>query len=340
MHCELVVPGLLPPRGQTGATPGTRALEVMLGRARRSQSDRLTLEDWLQAGFGHSNGPLPAGALTLRGAGRDPGSAFWVRLDPVHLQLGRDSLTLLPAGVFQIQHEEAAQLCASLGSHFAERLELLPVTPDRWCARLHSALDAGNSPPIALCGLNVDEHLKSGDMPAAWHAFLNEAQMLLHLNPVNEAREARAERAINSVWPWGAGRACGTLAAPWQSVAADELIALGLARAAKARVLGLASSAAEWVSAAGIDGRHLAVLDALRVPLALGDQAAYAEALEKLERNWFAPLLGMLRESRIGMLSIHVPDAARCASFETVRGDLRRIWRRARPLSAYALDFE
>jgi len=34
------------------------------------------------------------------------------------------------------------------------------------------------------------------------------------------------------------------------------------------------------------------------------------------------------------MLSLHVPDAA--ASFETVRGDLRRFWRRRRALERYA----
>ena len=53
-----------------------------------------------------------------------------------------------------------------------------------------------------------------------------------------------------------------------------------------------------------------------------------------MEELWFAPLLAALRAGRIGMLTVRVPDAG--ASFETVRGDLRRFWRRPRPLANYA----
>jgi len=41
-----------------------------------------------------------------------------------------------------------------------------------------------------------------------------------------------------------------------------------------------------------------------------------------------------LREGRVGMVSLHVPEAG--ASFETIRGDLRRFWRRTRALESYA----
>jgi hypothetical protein len=34
------------------------------------------------------------------------------------------------------------------------------------------------------------------------------------------------------------------------------------------------------------------------------------------------------------MITIHVPGTG--ATFETVRGDLRRFWRRPRPLAEYA----
>jgi hypothetical protein len=36
------------------------------------------------------------------------------------------------------------------------------------------------------------------------------------------------------------------------------------------------------------------------------------------------------------MLTVHVPDGPECAAFETVRGDLRRFWKRPRALAAYA----
>ena len=55
---------------------------------------------------------------------------------------------------------------------------------------------------------------------------------------------------------------------------------------------------------------------------------------ETLEAHWCAPLLAALRAGRIGMLTLHAPESG--VSFETVRGDLRRFWRRPRPLAAYA----
>jgi len=55
-----------------------------------------------------------------------------------------------------------------------------------------------------------------------------------------------------------------------------------------------------------------------------------------LERRWFAPLLAALRAQRIGMITVRVPDAVPGAGFETVRGDLRRFWRRPRPIGKCA----
>jgi hypothetical protein len=75
------------------------------------------------------------------------------------------------------------------------------------------------------------------------------------------------------------------------------------------------------------------VLDRLRAPAALASAEDARAALERLEREWFAPLLAALRALRVGMVSIHVPDTG--ASFETIRGDLRRFWRRPRALETY-----
>jgi len=78
------------------------------------------------------------------------------------------------------------------------------------------------------------------------------------------------------------------------------------------------------------------LLDALRVPLALAEAGEYQAAVAAFERDWFAPLLDALRAGRAGMVSIHVPDAAECLAYETIRGDLRRFWRRPKRLEHYA----
>ena len=104
---------------------------------------------------------------------------------------------------------------------------------------------------------------------------------------------------------------------------------LGAARLAGARHRTLPRSAHDWLERLPEDGRHLAVLDMLR----LQSENVF---LEELEKRWFEPLLAALRAGRVGMVTLHVPDGAEALSFETIRGDLRRFWRIAKPIEHYA----
>jgi hypothetical protein len=322
MHCELLVPGLL------GAAVDARlpALELLLARGRRRMSDPHGLEEWLAQHFQLEPRRLAAGALSVLGQGDDPGSATWARADPIHLRLLRDRVVVVPAAAFALADEEARALCATLNSHFEGRLALRVHSPDRWVVQLPASLELPTTSALAAAGREV--------VPgAAGDALLNEVQMVLHEHPVNESREARGEPAVNSLWLWGSGSAPAGARARWQSVTADDSIVLGLACAARAATRPPAASGEHWLQRAPEDGRHLVVLDALRTPLALADPAGTKALLQALERDWFAPLLGALRAARIGMITLHVPDAG--LEVETVRGDLRRLWKRPRPLAAW-----
>jgi hypothetical protein len=332
MHCELIVPGLF------AEASGTRApaLELLLARGRSSSSESKSVEAWLQEAFGLEDQPMAAGALTLLAGGGDPGEDCWGRTDPVHLRLMRDRLIVVPSAAFALSREEAEALVEALNRHFAGALSLTAVEPDRWCARLghHFAFDAAS--PLDVAGRDVDLALRiGGEAGRRWGKLLNEIQMLLHAHPVNQAREARGEPAVNSLWLWGVGRAPRVPQSRWQSVSAADPLALGLARLAGPRQRALPVSAHAWLERAPEEGRHLILLDALRAPLALGHNAEYRECIEALEKHWFAPLLEALRAGRIGMVSVHVPDNLG-ASFETIRGDLRRFWRRPKALEKYA----
>ena len=332
MHCELIVPGLFAESTRT-RVPG---LELLLARGRKSSAESQPLEAWLQDAFGLGDQPVAAGALTLLSGNGDPGEACWARADPVHLRLMRDRLIVVPSAAFALSREEAAALVEALNKHFGSMLALQVLEPDRWCARLENDLAFVAAPAIEVAGRDVDLTLRiGGEAGRRWAQLLNEVQMLLHAHPVNQAREARGEAVVNSLWLWGVGRAPRVPPARWQSVAAAEPVALGLARLAGVRYRPLPSSAEDWLERAPEEGRHLIVLDALRAPLALGQTAEYRECIEALEKHWFAPLLGALRKGRIGMVSVHVPDSAG-ASFETARGDLRRFWRRPSALEKYA----
>ncbi len=319
MHCELVVPGLF------RATNLARypALELLLARGRAHSRQTQTLEQWAREAFELGDGPFPAGALTLRARGRDPGAARWARADPVHLRLMRERAVVAPAEALEISSEEAAALCDALNAHFAD-LEFTADDARRGCARIESPME--ERPALDAAG-------EEAQVPHGAAALLTEAQMVPHAHPVNEAREARGEPAINSVWFWGAGRVESAHCA-WQSVAADDPALTGAARLAGARQRPLPRSAAEWIERLPEDGRHLALLDALRAAVALHDDVN--EKIAALERDWFAPLLAALRSGRIGMVSLHAPDGAQALSFETIRGDLRRFWRLPKNIERYA----
>jgi hypothetical protein len=332
MHCELIVPGLFAEASSTRAP----ALELLLARGRSASGESQPPEAWLQEGFGLEGESLPAGALTLAAAGQETGAHCWGRADPVHLRLMRDRLIVAPSPAFALSLEEAEALAEALNRHFAERLSLAVIEPARWCARLDRHFSFSTASPLEAAGRDADLAQRiGGDAGKRWAGLLNEAQMLLHSHPVNLAREARGEPAVNSLWLWGVGRAPHVPPSPWKSVAADDPVVLGLARLAGARPRRLPEGAQAWVQAAAREGRHLVLLDALRAPLALGHSAGYAECIAALEKHWFVPLLAALRAGRVGMVSVHVPDSLG-ASFETVRGDLRRFWRRPRAREKYA----
>ena len=325
MHVELAVPGLLQARAPVPA------LELLLARGRRRVEDAATLEAWYAAALGLGEAPLPAGALTALGAGLDAASGAWLRADPVHLRADRDRALLIPSQGFALAEDEARALAAALRRHFAEDFALHVVRPDAWCLQAHRDLPADGPPPAELAGADVDAALPD----KRWHALLNEIQMALYQDETNTAREARGEPVVNSVWPWGGGALPepGQARAPWQSLSADDPLAAGVARLAGLRHRPEGEDAAAWLSRAPEDGRHLVVLDAMRAARAMRDAEALDRIAARYEAAWFAPLLAALRSGRVGMVTVHVPEAG--LAFETVRGDLRRFWRRARPLAAY-----
>ena len=330
MHLELVVPALLTAQ----ELPQIRipALEILLARGRRSRTTPGSLETWLCRAFGlEDSSPVPAGALTASAHGVDPGSDHWVRADPVHLRADRDRLLLIPGQAFSIAPAEAQTLAAALAPLLAGKYQLHAATPGQWCLRIEGGAQeiASDRPPVELAGADIDPHLP----PKRWLPLLTELQMALYDNAVNTAREARGEPALNSLWLWGAGKLPAAASGPWHSVSSVDPLAQGLARLAGMRHRAPGPDAAQWLERAPEEGRHLLVFDELRGLEALGEFEAHARRLQELEANWFAPLLMALKSRRIGMLSVHLPEAA--LSFETARGDLGRFWRRPRPLASH-----
>jgi hypothetical protein len=79
-----------------------------------------------------------------------------------------------------------------------------------------------------------------------------------------------------------------------------------------------------------LDGRHLVCLDMLQQAVAYGDMEAWFAQVERLDREWFTPLLAALRAGRLRELRLYPADGS---VYRVKRGDLWRFWRRQRPLA-------
>jgi hypothetical protein len=294
MHCELMLAGAL------AAQSRLPALELLLARGRATRAEPQGAAAWLGRACGLD--PVPAGALTAGEAG------FRLRADPVHYRVLRDRVVILPPAALDAPAADA--LVATLNRHFAGRRAFRAVTTRAWV--MTSAPAPIDAPPAAeVFGRDLAECLPA----APWPALLNEIQMALHDHPANEGREA----AANGVWLWGAGELPAAVRAPWRSIASGDALARGLARAAGIEAHAAPRAAAEWLAALPGEGRHLAQLGALE---------------SAMDDAWFAPLLEALRAGRLGMLTLHAPEAG--LAVEAARLDLRRFWRRARPLDSHA----
>jgi hypothetical protein len=333
MHIHLLVPDLLP--GLNGDLR-LEAAELLMARGRRS-SEAAQPEAWLKEQYGMDvASDAGAAAWSLLGEGMAPGEACWVRADPVHLRVDRDALMLADSTLFGIERQEAADLSGHLDAHFAPRMHFLAPHPQRWYVRTEQAPGLACTPLAEARGLPISEHLPTGADAMRWHALMNEAQMALHEHPVNEAREARGEMPVNGVWFWGSGPLEQPAARPFDRVLSNDPLARGLAQASGATAMPLPADATALAVAEAASGQVLVVLDGLRAPSAYGDGEAWSGQASALERLWFAPLLAALRAGRIGMLTLHLTASAdRGLAVETVAGDLRRFWRRPKPLSAY-----
>jgi len=337
MHVHFVVPDLFLPReAAAGACAGLHlpALEKILARAQPAPLPASSLEEWLSAAFGAENQAIAP--VTLQADGEYPGAAYWLRADPVHLILRGDQLILRPIGT--LDADEAGQLCASLNRHFAEYgLHFMAPQPQHWYLRLGSAPGITTHPLAQAAGKDIHALLPHGADALCWHKLLNEIQMLLFEHPVNQAREARGEWPINSVWPWGGGHAPDRLLRPFERVSTDSPLAAAFAKVAGIGHSALPGDAAQCL--AGGKGETLIVWDGLRHALQLGDLGEWRDSLQRLEQTCASPLLKALRDGRIEKITLDVLQAHASQRFVLTRGMAWRFWRLSMRLEHYAAEY-
>ena len=313
---------------------GLPALETILARGQRNRTAGSSVERWLAAAFALPAG-LPVAPYALRGDGREPGDHFWIHADPVHLKVHGDRLVLADASRLDITGEEAREWVAALNAQFAaDGIAFDAPHPQRWYVRTAEAPRLDSTPTGEMAARSIEPFLPSGEGAARWRKIANEAQMVLHAHPRNEAREARGALPVNSLWLWGAGRAQQPVSA-CDSMWADHPLASGLAAASSRIAHPLPASAAAVLAEPGVD-KALVVVDALP-PTAYGDVLDWRDAVAKLERAWLAPLLAALNDGRLQSLTLHGLGPDYGYTVVLARNDRFRFWRRKRPLDHYVI---
>ncbi|MDB5775872.1 MAG: signal peptide protein [Herbaspirillum sp.] len=319
----------------------TPALATLLSRGAGDAGTRavdpfaraLAHENWLaqrfglaaaNSGAGDSSPPLAHAAM--RALGLPAADGHWFILHPTHTHVARDHLVLidmrqlaLDDGDARTLFEAAASLCDEIGK------TLLYGNAGTWFIRADDWPALRTATPDAASGRNIDIWMPQGEGDRAWRKLQNEIQMHWFTLPLNEAREARGLKPVNSLWLWGGADA----GAPASASAERYDRAFNLSGWTRlfgqfAAAASVAAGPTELIDAPG--ARGLLLLDAL-TEAALTDEWGYwLEGVETLERDWFAPLLAALRAGRLQRLNLILSGQDRIAEIAVSRNSLRKFW--------------
>jgi len=240
----------------------------------------------------------PLAPLCARADGLVAEAGYWLRLDPVHLEVGMGGLFARPGDMLALAAEEADALAAGLQAACeAEGWRLSAPTPLRWYLHAPHAPDLATTPLDEVAGEYIAPHLPQGGAATKLLQLLNEAQMLLHAHPVNLRREAAGRLPVNGLWAWGGG--VWTRPTPRFDLAASA--------AAEARALAAAAGVAVADAPASLEALRDAGRRVFASPAPPSPPADPGEGLATLERLWFAPLLRALRRGSLRDLRLDIP---------------------------------
>ncbi len=217
--------------------------------------------------------------ILLAAERHDPGNGHWFRADPVHLLAGMHSLTLLDSHRFQLDTAESLTLVAALNSHFSAEVEFIAPHPTRWYARFKQPMQVSVPPLDQVAGTALEPRMIAGPDAARLQGLTMEIQMLLHDQPLNDLREARGELPINGLWFWGGGL-YRQPRCEFDRLLTDDFTAKAMALAAGVSCLPMPARFDP------MEGRTLIVMDA-------------GAELERLDENWFGPILSALKWRRL-----------------------------------------
>jgi hypothetical protein len=260
------------------------------------------------------DGQLPLAAWSAQGDGLPIAAADqgWGLLTPSHWQVGSEQILLLDPAQLHLDEDESRALLQALRPLFEpEGWTLHWGAPLRWYVTHASLRELSTASLDRVVGRAIDPWLPDRRTGRTLRRLQSEAQMLLYTHPINAAREARGELAVNSFWLSGTGPTPSP-AAGYREPSVDETL----------RGPWRAGDWAAWVEAwHALDAQRLADLDlraARGEPLALtlcGERVA--QRYDSVRRGAWQRLTQPWR--RVDSLRVLQPLCARRAAPERSR---------------------
>jgi len=322
----LPVPEFAPDLVRALQAPGLAALLSRTSGQRRLPVDdavrALPHEQWLARTLGLDAGGRPAFAgAAMRAYGLDPREGTWFIVNPVHIEIARTHLMMGDPQGLGLPDADSRALFESARPYVEEAGHaLLYGDAQTWFLRADDWHALDTATPEAALGMDLTDWMPAGERAAAFRRLQNEIQILWHTHPVNAAREARRQPAVNAFWPWG-GTAAASAPASRARLAAVDAPAW-LTRLADASPADLAQFAST------IDGDTILVCGSVAPYALAADWGGWVAAMGQLEAVLFAPILDSLKAGRLREVRLVLSHRDALAEFTTNAMAQRKFWRR------------
>lgn len=221
MH--IVIPGALPEPETARAllphlekTAPTLVAWFSRGRAKRQAADPAiagctAYEQWLvqQSGFRpdpQQNLAAALGPLWSQNQNIEPDRPVWLA-ELVHMAPTQSSTALLGSNELNITQDQSVALFESAQTLFeGTGFQLHPDSNTRWRIVPPDGFEFLSASPALVSTSSVNDWWPQDQASRPWRRLFNEIQMLWFGHPVNQARQAQGERAINGLWLFGGAR--------------------------------------------------------------------------------------------------------------------------------------
>lgn len=157
-------------------------------------------------GLATADGLIPWAARQAADQLQQDAAQGWAWITPCHWAMGREHATLSDPAALALTGEESRALLAAMQPYFeTDGIALHYAAPGRWLAEGEVFRRLPTASLDRVLGRNVDPWLPPAANARDLRRLQNEMQMLLYTHPLNDARAARRQLPVNSIWISGSG---------------------------------------------------------------------------------------------------------------------------------------